>query len=137
MSADIIPKGFQPFDHQGGHIGLNGPYYLKDLGDGDFAYGFPSDDRHSNPNGVLHGGALFSFADTLLGHFIMQATGRHCATITVTSEFVASTQAGSWIDGKAVVKKLTGRMAFISAEVSCNGELVLAVTGVFRLFGDA
>jgi len=136
VSAVTIPKGFKAFPHQEGYMALNGPYYLKDVGDGHFDYGFPSDDRHNNPNGVLHGGALFSFADSFLGHMIVTATGRHCATVTITTEFVAGAQAGSWIEGKAEIKKLTGRMAFINAEVSCKGELMMAVTGVFRLFGD-
>ena len=136
MSSDKIPEGFKPFEQHDGYMALSGPYYLKDLGDGKFEYGFPSDERHINPNGVLHGGALFSFADSFLGHFVMASTKRYCATVTVTTEFMAVAQAGSWIEGKAEIKKLTGRMAFINAEVSCKGELLLVVTGVFRLFGD-
>lgn len=136
MSADIIPEGFEPFEHQEGYMLLSGPYYVKALGGGDFEYGFAPGRQHENPNGVVHGGALFSFVDSFLGHFVVHRTKRYCATITVTTEFMSGAKSGSWIVGRGKIKKLTGRMAFLTAEASCDGEALLAVTGVFRLFGD-
>jgi uncharacterized protein (TIGR00369 family) len=131
-----IPEGFQPFDHPEGHIGLNGPYYFKNLSDGEFSYGFQTDERHGNPNGVIHGGALFSFVDTLLGHLIVSRTNRYCATVSITTEFVAAAPTGGWVEGTAELKKLTRSMAFVRAEVFCDGEILLLANSVFKLFGE-
>ena len=72
-----------------GLIGLLGPYYWRQDGDR-LVYGFQSDARHGNPNGVIHGGALTAFADTLTGHLIEHACGRKCATIALDSRFMAA-----------------------------------------------
>lgn len=44
------------------------PFYWRVEEDGRHAYGFPSDHRHGNPNGALHGAAILTFVDWILGH---------------------------------------------------------------------
>jgi acyl-coenzyme A thioesterase PaaI-like protein len=133
MSA-TPPAGFTPMPHQDGYIGLSGPFYVRGDAASGFDYGFQSDHRHGNPNGVLHGAAIVAFIDTLLGHAVVMATGRMCATVALDNQFVAGVPTGGWISGRARIKKLTRMMAFLEAEASAGDTLLLTSTAIFRIF---
>jgi acyl-coenzyme A thioesterase PaaI-like protein len=128
-----IPAGFQPLEQTEGYIGLAGPFFWRREEDGGCDYGFPSDDRHGNPNGVLHGAAILTFVDTILGHAVVSATSRKCATIALTSQFVAGVPTGGWISGRADIRRLTKSLAFLDAEASSGDTLLLAATAIFRI----
>ena len=132
--SKVIPEGYTPFLESSGYIALNGPYYEKKMADGTYRYGFASDERHSNPNNVIHGAALVGFADTILGHNIVKVTGRYCATITLTTEFITGTSVGNWIEAAVRIKKTTRNMAFANADVYFEEKLLLSATSIFKLF---
>jgi len=136
MLSNKIADGFKPLEHNDGHIGHNGPYCYRQGEDGQICYGFQTDERHANPLGVLHGGALFSFVDTVFGHLIFSATKRYSATISLTTEFISAVEMGAWVDGKVSIKRLTGSMAFVGAEVYANDQLLMSANGVFKLFQE-
>jgi uncharacterized protein (TIGR00369 family) len=129
-----MPAGFQPLQEVKGFIGLSGPFFWRREEKDRYVYGFPSDERHGNPNGVLHGGAILTFVDTILGHAVVSATGRACATIALTSQFVAGVPTGRWISGCADIRQMTNSLAFLDAEVSCEDALLLTATAIFRIF---
>jgi uncharacterized protein (TIGR00369 family) len=54
--------------------------------------------------GILHGGAVMGFADTLgaVGTFLNQGPGSHTTTIESSTKFLASARAGSVLTGEAV-----------------------------------
>mgnify|MGYP003385190910 CR=1 FL=1 len=131
----LIPEGFIPFENLPGHIELNGPYYWRPREDGSYDYGFLSDDRHANPVGVIHGAALLSFVDTLIGHTVRNTTQRHCATVTLNSEFIAAGPVGKWIEGKLDIKKITRSLVFVTVDVVTQGNILLSASSVFKLFG--
>ena len=83
--TDLPPAGFQPFGVTDGFIGLSGPYYWREDLAGQPEFGFQTDARHGNPNGVLHGGAVLTFLDTILGHAVVRGAQRPCATISLDS----------------------------------------------------
>ncbi|MFN3854241.1 MAG: PaaI family thioesterase [Phreatobacter sp.] len=124
------PEGFQLLRPIDGFIGVAGPYYRAAGG----LYGFQSDARHGNPNGVLHGGAILTFVDTVLGREVVKVTRRRCATVALNSQFMAAARPGDWIEAKVVIRKLTGSMAFVDAEVTAAGEPVLSATSIYRIF---
>lgn len=129
-----IPAGFQPMAFAAeGLIGLLGPYYWRQDGE-TYVYGFQSDARHGNPNGVIHGGALTAFADTLTGHLIEHACGRKCATIALDSRFVAAGKVGAWVEGRARLRKLTKTLAFLDVDLMADGELIVTTQCVYRVF---
>ena len=134
MSTSTVPEGFEPLVEVNGYIAHNGPYYVKKLPDGALIFGFQADDRHTNPNNVLHGGALSGFADTVFGYSIVHGLGRNCATISLTTEFMAGVPWGSWIEASVHVKRTTKSMAFVDTNLTLDGDIVLSATGVFRLF---
>lgn len=131
-----IPEGFEPFAQDDGYIGHNGPYYVKTSEDGSVRYGFQTDKRHGNPNGVIHGAALIGFIDTVFGRLIVNHTGRYCATISLTTEFLNGTAAGGWVEATARLKRVTKNLAFTSADITFEGDILLSATSVFKLFGE-
>lgn len=124
------PEGFALLKPNEGYIAVSGPYYRASGG----LYGFQSDERHGNPNGVLHGGAILTFVDTVLGREVVRVTRRRCATVALNSQFMAAGKPGDWIEAKVVIRKLTGSMAFVDAEVTAAGEPVLTATSIYRIF---
>jgi len=131
-----IPEGFEAFGMDDGYIGHNGPYYARELPDGTFRYGFKTDRRHSNPNDVIHGAALVGFVDTLFGHLVAHTTGRNCATISLTTEFISGATAGGWVEASARLKRETRTLAFAGAELFFEDQLLLSATCIFKLFGE-
>jgi acyl-coenzyme A thioesterase PaaI-like protein len=129
-----IPEGFTALPHTTGFIGHLGPYYLHQLEGGDFLFGFQTDDRHSNPNNVIHGGALVGFADTVMGHCVFKSSDRPCATISLNTEFAAGAPAGSWITARPELRKKTNSLAFVRTDLWAEDALILSATAVFKLF---
>jgi acyl-coenzyme A thioesterase PaaI-like protein len=129
-----IPTGFQPMTHPEGFIGHNGPYYWRRGAAGQLEFGFQTDARHSNPHGVVHGGALVGFLDTILGFVVVHETQRRCATVTLDSRFTAAVPIGPWVSGRATVKGLSRSLAFVDAEATADETLLATASAVFRLF---
>lgn len=127
------PAGFAPFEFADGYIGLSGPFFWKREGEG-FVYGFHSDRRHQNPNGVLHGAAVLTFLDTCLGHAIVATTGRKCATVALNAQFVAGAPAGGWVSASVRFRRTTRTMAFLDCEASSGDTLLVTATAIFRVF---
>ena len=130
---DPVGQGYTQMAHKEGYIAMSGPYYWKREGDTTI-YGFQSDERHGNPNGVLHGAALLTFVDTFIGHAVVSATARKCATIGINAQFVAGTPAGCWVTGHARLRKVTRSLAFVDAETVGNDMLLLTASAIFRVF---
>ena len=70
-------------------------------------FGFQTDERHGNPNGVLHGGAVLAFSTPSSGTPSSWAAQRPCATISLDSRFIGTAAPGAWIGGRTTVRKLT------------------------------
>lgn len=132
--SHAIPDGFHPLKIAGGFIDMLGPFYWMDEGDGSARFGFMSDARHGNPNGVVHGAAFVALMDTCMGHVIEHETGRKCATIGLDSQFVAGGKVGGWIEARARLRKLTKTLAFLDGEISADGALLMTATSIFRVF---
>ncbi len=128
------PAGFRPFEVTGGFIGHNGPYYWREDSAGQVEFGFQTDARHGNPNGVLHGGAVLAFLDTILGHAVVKQARRLCATISLDSRFIATAPPGVWIGGRTTIRKLTRSFAFVDAEAFAGDKLLVTATAIFRVF---
>lgn len=82
------PAGFKPFSITDGFIAHSGPYYWRKDMAGFLNFGFQMDARHANPNGVLHGGAILSFLDTIAGQVVyreVRKTAQPCRWIVASS----------------------------------------------------
>lgn len=108
---------------------------LLTRGEGSSRYELDVTQQHLNPNGVLHGGVLFSLADNGMGAALtsLLEEGEQCASIAVNIAFLRAVTAGTLICDTRTVQK--GRtVAFLESEIR-NGEQVVArAQGTFSIF---
>ena len=98
--------------------------------------GFRVGEQHSNLGGVLHGGMLATFADTLLPYAAMyQALGgrRFLPTISLQIDYLAPAAIGAWVQGEAEVLRMTRNMVFMQGMIAADEEPIARVSGIFKL----
>jgi len=131
--TDQIPEGFEPFRFNEGFLSVAGPYYFKSSEQPVLSFGLQTGPEHANPNGVLHGGVLMSFADTVMGTAVYFQRG-NCATVSLNTEFVGNVEPGAWIDAKVEITKMTKSLAFVRGTLTCGDEVLLSASGIWKLF---
>ena len=109
------------------------------LGDGRSRCALTIDGRHYNPNGVLHGGAIFTLTDVGMGTavFSMLPKGERTTAMEVQVRFLRAIQDGTLTADSEVVSRQE-RIAVTRAEVTDDeGHLVATATGTFYIFPDS
>lgn len=129
-----IPEDFKAFPSISGFIDLVGPYYFGGQDGNTLRYGFLATDNHRNTNGVVHGGALMTFADTAMGSSVYRTVKGPCATISMNCEFIAGANPGAWIEATVVITKVTRTLAFVRAELVSEDTVVLNTSGIWKIF---
>lgn len=93
------------------------------------------DDRHLNPNGVVHGAVPFALMDTAMGGAVMSvvADGQYCATIEMQTRFHRPVNAGR-LTAAATVLAAGRRIIHLEARVSDDSDrLVASATASFAV----
>ena len=112
-----------------------GPYVRRKAATG-HVYGFQTDDRHANINGVIHGGMLVTFADQALGSTVYEALGkRRATTAQLNCMFVGAVKPGEFLECDAEVIRITRSLVFIRGIVRVGDRHVLAADGVWKILG--
>ena len=95
-------------------------------------------DMHLNPNGVVHGGALFSLVDNLMGAAVMQHLdeGEVCATIQITTNFLKPVREGS-VECVASVVNRGRRIVNVHGELYSKTTLIGTADGNFAIMKPA
>lgn len=84
-----------------------------------------------NPMGVVHGGALFTLADTVAGTAAF-TTGRTCVTLDSSMQFLAAAR-GNKVFCTAKPKKI-GRTILVYEITITDSEERLVATGIFTFY---
>lgn len=113
------------------HIG----FHVEYTGDGSGSGELEVQDIHLNPNGVVHGGAIFSLADTTMGAalFSSLADGEICATIQINISYFKPVMAGR-LTCEAKVINRGKRVANMQALVFLDGVKVASADANFAIF---
>lgn len=87
-----------------------------------------------NPHGVLHGGVLYSLADTGMGAALYPSleASQTCATVDVTIRYLQAVRSGRVVCETEVVH-LGGRLATLRSELRRDGEIVATATGTYSI----
>ena len=97
-------------------------------------YEYEPTPEHYNPNGILHGGVLFSIMDTSQGLFVhsfLEEDYRAAATGTATIRYLAPVRSGK-ISIRTWMTRREGRKLFIASEArDGNGRQVAALDEVW------
>ncbi len=131
---DNPPEGFVLSERRGPFTTHNGPFYHKLDGE-TFVQGFRARERHCNGLGIVHGGLLMSFADSLLAAAIWRGTGQRLVTIRMTSDFLNMAKPGEWVEGISHLRHADGTIAQASARIYVSSRTVLTASGIFKLMG--
>lgn len=140
MTIDI-PTGFVPVGASSGSENfesLVGPLYQRQDAPANIAiWGFRAERRHCNPFGIVHGGMLTTFADTMMGSLVFHAiAGAPCATITLTMDFVGAGREGDWIEGRAELLRQGRSICFLRSELRSNDKIILNASGAWAIIGS-
>jgi phenylacetic acid degradation protein PaaD len=108
--------------------------YVDDLGaklvewDGGRAtFRLATEPRHGNFVGSIHGGALFSLADSALG-VACNSWGRICVALTIETQFLSAPLAGEVLVATAVERSRTRRTAAYAIDVVSETDGTLRAT---------
>lgn len=122
-----VLEGISPFSR------ITGPVYVRV--DEPHLYGLRVLDHHENGWGVLHGGAVMSFADVSFGDTIrtIYPAGVSNRTVSMTVNFFDSVPLGEWVDARITVDRAGRSTAFLQAALACDDDLIARVNGVFSI----
>jgi acyl-CoA thioesterase len=107
----------------------------KSVGEGRARFELAVETRHLNPNGILHGGVIYSLADTAMGAalFNLLDPGEQCTTLEIKMTYLAPVTGGTIAADAGVVQR-TKRIGVLEAKVFGDGDrLVALATGTFYI----
>jgi acyl-CoA thioesterase len=124
------PKGFNPF---GELIGLEFTGY----GDGRSRCRLQVRDELLNPHGVLHGGVIYSMADTGMGGalYSILEEGELCTTVEIKITYLAAVNSGMLICDTRVISRRS-RIAILESQIENQGQMVARATGTFYIYDE-
>ena len=81
-------------------------FTIDDGIDGEAVAALDVNDRHLNPNGVVHGGVVFTLVDTAMGRATMSVLdeGRICASIEVAVRYLRPINGGRLVATASVLR---------------------------------
>lgn len=128
------PEGFVRMEPRSEFAGHNGPVFHRPeaVGAEHALFILP---RHTNGLGVLHGGMLSAFLDSLLGTAVYRSAGRTGVTVHLSVDFLRMARKGEWLRGEARMSHATRDVAFAEGSAFIGRHLVGRATGVFKLMG--
>jgi acyl-CoA thioesterase len=107
----------------------------KSMGDGRARFDLAVETKHLNPNGVLHGGVIYSLADTAMGAALFSLLdGRdQCSTLEIKMNYLLPVAGGTIVAEASVVER-TKRIGVLEAKVYGDGNRMVALaTGTFYI----
>jgi uncharacterized protein (TIGR00369 family) len=121
-------KGFNPF---GELIGLN----FTAFGDGRSRCQLEVREELLNPHRVLHGGVIYSMADTGMGGALYSILKEKelCTTVEIKITYLAAVSSGKLSCDTRVINRRS-RIATLESEIENQGQLVAKATGTFYIY---
>ena len=118
----------EPFEHD-----TAGPFYMRKEADSSMVAAFRAERKHMNAGGVVHGGALMTFADFAL--FALAHSGEddgYGVTVAFTSEFLAGALEGELIEARGEVMGGGRSITFVRGVITSDGRPVLNFSGTIK-----
>ena len=125
-----VPPGFVAIPPMSGFGRAMGPWYEKPDGE-KVILGIRAEERHINRLGIIHGGMMMSFADTLLSEVGRRVTGKPSVTMRMTVDFISAAKLGDWIEGSGEVSRITRNLVFVQARIWRGKHTLMTASGVF------
>ena len=115
-----------------------GPSWMKLL-DGMPIVGLEAQEHLGNDNlGIVHGGAIMTFADMALGCATAYALGGKANFVTAQMQvyFTAAAKIGEFITCHPEVVRKTSSLVFVRGLIEAGGRTVASADGMFKLLDE-
>jgi uncharacterized protein (TIGR00369 family) len=127
------PAGFELFDLRGNYDQAFGPLFIDRV---ESKIGFRVAERHLNPNGICHGGALAMFADMQVVVARPGPDSQYGPTINLSIDYLAPVPLGAWVEAHVIPLKTTRSLIFCQAFMTADGDPVARASAIYRRIGD-
>lgn len=107
---------------------------LTVLGPGYAEFEIVTEDKHTNPMGLIHGGLIMSAADAAMGNAI-RSLGIMGVTVDCSTSFIAAIPKGEVLVAKGRVVRAGKKLVFARAEVWGKERIVGDIKGTFAVMG--
>jgi acyl-coenzyme A thioesterase PaaI-like protein len=132
MSFDPATQGWRLMRGGAMPAGIGMPWAKRS--DDRWRYGFLTGAEHVNPQGVLHGGILMTFADHCLSLLAWEAAQRApCTTIQLNTHFLDTIAPGDFIELHGEVTRATQGLVFVRGIMGVGDRDVAAADGIWRV----
>jgi len=120
--------GLHPFAEL---IGL----HFTSIADGHSQCNLEVNGKLMNPHNVLHGGVVYSMADTGMGTALYTRLneGEMCATVEIKVAYFAAVSSGTLVCNTRVIHK-SKAIAVMESEIENDGKLVAKAMGTYSIF---
>jgi len=109
-----------------------GPVMFAQVGQDEYHFALPLEDRHMNSGGVAHGGLMMSVADTGMGASAYDAAGQKpVATIDFECDFLAPGKGGQMLHGQAHIVRKARELLFMRADLYSDARHVMRASGIW------
>lgn len=134
---DDIPPGFEPLFRTSPFLDALGPFYCRRSESG-LSIGLRLAPKHANARGVAHGGLLLTLCDIALGYAAAHSQDPPLTLTTthISADFAGSARIGDWIESRADIQRIGGRVAFVNVYLVVNSARIVRASGVY-LCSDA
>lgn len=121
-----------------------GPSWVRDAGGSAVEVGLEAQEHLGNDNfGIVHGGALMTFADMALGcgvgyairdgRPLSDAESSHFVTVQLQVQFVSAAQVGSFLIARPELVRRTSSLVFVRGLIVAGERTVCSADGIFKL----
>lgn len=104
--------------------------YLQALGPGEADICVVSDEKHTNPMGLLHGGLIMSIADAAMGNAIRSLEIKG-VTVDYSVSFLSTASLGELIQAQGRVVKSGRNIIFAKSTVYAGDKLIADIKATF------
>lgn len=111
-----------------------GPVLRTKALDGNTLYGLQTAASHCNAIGTVHGGVLASLLDQAMAIEAWNAANRRpTVTLQMDTRFIAAARAGDLLEASTTLRRGTGSMLFMDAEIHADDRLIATATAVMKI----
>ena len=141
MSAEssdyLASQGFTLCPDLRGFSAFIGPFYERSY-EAEIERALAIENHHLNPEGVVHGGVLLSFADYAIYRAIGDVVSHDIqfATINLTTQFLAAAKQGDIVYGKGVITRKTRSVIFAQGELYTRERSLMTASGIWKIIGQ-
>lgn len=136
-TTQIAQQGFVPCSQNEGFSQHVGPFYQRDY-KGHIQRALPVDQRHLNPEGVVHGGVLTTFMDYVIYRAIGDQIGHKIqfATINLNCQFLAAGKSGECLLGEGKIVRQTKSVIFAEGVIFNERRQLMSASGIWKIIGN-